>query len=274
MLSFFGEWFSSFKQSSEDRVKSPVFGTFIFCWLSFNISSVLVLLLSKKPIEATLLSLSSKMDISDYLIGPLLTTALLLFMLPQIHLLVLKHQSGPLERAKAQQALSKEKNASSEFKIAQHEAKRKLAYRQEEQNIEHNINNVKKEIETLSAENERIRRDLDAAKELNSKVQLAVDNLNKHNETLQENFKDAAASSSSAQQVIHDLQKEIVLLKNESDKLTNNARYGASNHESMVEKNNAIIKAYPNLFQSDENGWNIVIKPEAHSYLQSYLPRS
>lgn len=274
MLNFFGEWFSSFKQSSEDRIKSPVFGTFIFCWLSFNISPVLLLLLSKKPIEIVLLDLSKNMDIKNYLIGPLFTTTLLLIFLPKIHLLVLKYQSGPLEEAKKQQAQSKEKTASSEYKIAQHAAKRKLAYRQEEQNIEHNINSVKVELETLSAENERIRRDLDAAKDLNSKVQLAVDNLNKHNETLQENFKDAAASSSNSQEAIHNLRKEIVVLKSERDKLTSQAMYGANNHSSMVEKNNAIIEAYPDLFQGDENGWNIVIKPEARSYLQSYLPLS
>lgn len=143
MLDFVRDIYASFRQTSLERVKSPFLGAFVFSWLGFNWQMLSILFFSERKIEQRLDFIDKTNDISNYLLGPICTTALIVILLPQINKIITKIQDKPNSDTVELSLSSKIKIAELQQSIAEIEAKKKLADKQEERNIEEGIQNIK-----------------------------------------------------------------------------------------------------------------------------------
>ncbi len=174
MLDFVRDIYSSFRQTSLERVKSPFLGAFVFSWVGFNWQMLSILFFSKKEIEQRIELINKTYDIGNYLLGPICTTALIVITLPQINKLITKIQDKPNSETVELSLSSKIKIAELQQSIAEIEAKKKLADKKEERNIEEGIENIKSELDsTLSSLRERnieLQNSRANANELHSKI--------------------------------------------------------------------------------------------------------
>lgn len=145
MLDFIRDIFNSFRQTSLDRIKSPFLGAFVFSWVAFNWQAILVLMFSDKIIEKRLASINENYDIGSFLLGPICTSILIAFLLPQINKIITKIQDKPNSDTIELTLSSKIKIAKLHQMIAELEAKKRLADKREEKNIDANIDSIKEE---------------------------------------------------------------------------------------------------------------------------------
>ncbi|HFQ5503988.1 TPA: hypothetical protein ACHR21_002189 [Enterobacter kobei] len=150
MLDFIKDIFSAFRQTSLERIKSPFLGAFAFSWIAFNWQAILILIFSDRPIEKRLVSINESYDIGSFLLGPICTSILISFLLPQINKLVTRIQDKPNSDTIELTLSSKIKIAQLQQSIAELEAKKKLADKREEKNIDANIDAIKEENVKLS----------------------------------------------------------------------------------------------------------------------------
>lgn len=139
MLDFIRDIYTSFRQTSLERIKSPFLGAFVFSWVGFNWQMLAILIFSKKEIEERLSIINKSHDIGDYLLAPIFTTALLVIILPQINKLITKIQSKPNAEIIQLSLTSKIDIANLQQQLAESEARKKLAEKKEERFIEENI---------------------------------------------------------------------------------------------------------------------------------------
>ncbi len=149
MLEFIRDIYTSFRQTSLERVKSPYLGAFVFSWIAFNWPMIAVLFFSKKDIELRIEYINNHFDIGDYLLGPIFTSALIAFLLPQVNKLITKIQDKPTSDTIELTLSSKIRVAELQQSIAEIEAKKKLADKKEEKYIEESIYAIKEENKKL-----------------------------------------------------------------------------------------------------------------------------
>ncbi|PUY18065.1 hypothetical protein [Cronobacter sakazakii] len=147
MLDFIRDILASFRQASLERVRSPFLGAFVFSWLGFNWPMLAILFFSKREIEKRLVYIGDNFGIETFIIGPLCTSALIALLLPQINKLVTKIQDKPNTDTVEMSLESKIKIGKKQQEIAEIEARKKLAEKKEERNIEEGIQQIKKEHE-------------------------------------------------------------------------------------------------------------------------------
>lgn len=150
MLDFIRDIFSAFRQTSLERIKSPFLGAFVFSWVAFNWQAILILIFSDRTIEKRLVSINESYDIGSFLLGPICTSILISFLLPQINKLVTRIQDKPNSDTIELTLSSKIKIAQLQQSIAELEAKKKLADKREEKNIDANIDAIKDDNEKLT----------------------------------------------------------------------------------------------------------------------------
>lgn len=147
MLDFIRDIYSSFRQTSLERVKSPFLGAFVFSWVGFNWQMLAILFFSTKDIEERLKLINKSLDIGDYLLGPICTTALIVTLLPQINKFITWMQDKPNSDTVAMSLTSKINIAKLQQSLAESEARKKLADKKEERFIEDGIYSLKEEFE-------------------------------------------------------------------------------------------------------------------------------
>ncbi|EKK3987989.1 hypothetical protein PNF55_001312 [Cronobacter sakazakii] len=147
MLDFIRDILVSFRQASLERVRSPFLGAFVFSWLGFNWPMLAILFFSKREIEKRLVYIGDNFGIESFIIGPLCTSALIALLLPQINKLVTRIQDKPNTDTVEMSLESKIKIGKKQQEIAEIEARKKLAEKKEERNIEEGIQQIKKEHE-------------------------------------------------------------------------------------------------------------------------------
>ena len=152
MLDFIRDLYASFKQTSLERVKSPVLGAFVFCWLGFNWEILAILFLSKQPIESRLLYISQNFDLLLNLMGAISITTLICYFLPRINKFVTKIQDEPNSETVILTLTSKIKIAEQQQKIAEIDARKKLAEKKEDIYINNNIYQIKNDNLELKSE--------------------------------------------------------------------------------------------------------------------------
>jgi len=209
MLDFARDIYASLRQTSLERVKSPFLGAFVFSWLGFNWQMLSILFFSERKIEQRLDFINKTNDISNYLLGPICTTALIVILLPQINKLITKIQDKPNSDTVELSLSSKIKIAELQQSIAEIEAKKKLADKQEERNIEEGIQNIKmllkqttqdlnernEEVQTLvSGVNELQGRLAQAESKFKAQLQKELTNEKENNRTLSNKSLDLSAS--------------------------------------------------------------------------------
>ncbi|WP_052439927.1 hypothetical protein [Hafnia alvei] len=152
MLDFIRDIYTSFRQTSLERVKSPFLGAFVFSWIGFNWQMLAIVLFSKRSIEERLELINKSFDISDYLLAPIFTTALIVTILPQVNKFITKIQDKPNTDTIELALVSKIKIAELQQSLADSEARKKLADKREEKFIEEGIYAIKAEFEKTKDE--------------------------------------------------------------------------------------------------------------------------
>ena len=147
MLDFIRDIYTSFRQTSIERVKSPYLGAFVFSWIGFNWQMLAILLLSKKAVEDRIELINKNFDIGDYLLGPIITAGLIVIILPQLNKLITKIQDKPNIETITLSLNSKIEIAELQQALAESEARKKLAEKKEERFIEDGIHAIKKELD-------------------------------------------------------------------------------------------------------------------------------
>ncbi|MBA7935163.1 hypothetical protein HV127_28590 [Klebsiella sp. RHBSTW-00215] len=152
MLDFIRDLYASFRQTSLERVKSPVLGAFVFSWIGFNWQMLTILFFSTNKIEDRIEYINKTFDIGSYLLGPIVTTALICFLLPRANKLVATTQDKPNSDTIELTLSSKIKIAEQQQRIAEIEARKKLAEKKEDKFIEESIHQTKNENLHLKSE--------------------------------------------------------------------------------------------------------------------------
>lgn len=151
MLDFIRDILASFRQASLERVRIPFLGAFVFSWLGFNWPMLAIVFFSKREIEKRLVYIGDNFGIESFIIGPLCTSALIALLLPQINKLVTRIQDKPNTDTVEMSLESKIKIGKKQQEIAEIEARKKLAEKKEERNIEEGIQQIKKNTKKPSA---------------------------------------------------------------------------------------------------------------------------
>lgn len=168
MLDFIRDLYASFRQTSLERVKSPVLGAFVFSWIGFNWQMLAILFFSTNKIEDRIEYINKTFDIGSYLLGPIVTTGLICFLLPRANKLVARIQDKPNSETVELTLSSKIKIAEQQQRIAEIDARKKLAEKKEEKFIEESIYKTKEENKSLKMEIDTLK------KEINFKTQEAI----------------------------------------------------------------------------------------------------
>lgn len=230
MLDFFKDVFSAFRQNSLERIKSPFLGAFVFSWLGFNWQMIAVLILSKQNIIDRLDYINKSYDAKDYVLAPLFTTALICVLLPLANKLVTKLQKKTNLETNQLILQSKIDIAEEQLKIADIEAKKKLAEEREKKNIEANIDSVLKERDSLQIEFDRvnhekydlsisyqkIKAELEVLKETNEKLE---NDLNKTRNELVKAL-DSSSKINSENDSMRKISAEVIYLREDRERLT------------------------------------------------------
>ncbi len=156
MLDFFKEIFASFKQNSVERIRNPYVGAFVFSWFGFNWQTLSIMLFSKKDVIERVEYVKQHYDVGDFILAPALTTIVICILLPWANKIFTKIQSKPLSDTTAMLMQSKIDIAEKQLQIADMEAKKKLAQKREERNIEENISAICRELEETKIKNKEI----------------------------------------------------------------------------------------------------------------------
>lgn len=229
MLDFIKDVIGAFRQTSLERVKNPFLGAFVFSWIAFNWQALVILLFSEKTIEKRLGMINDHYDIDSFLLGPICTSILITFLLPQINKIITKIQDKPNSDTIELTLNSKIKIAELQQSIAEIEARKKLADKKEEKYIEESIYRIKEENSKL---NEQVLSKELMIKDLNTKLSNAIIEENNYksllnvekdsklkaekaalkmsndNSTLNSNIRDLEIRINSTEVLVDNLQKE------------------------------------------------------------------
>lgn len=119
----------------------------MFSWLGFNWPMLAILFFSNREIEKRIAYIFDNFGINNFLIWPLFASALIAYLLPQINKFVTKIQDKPNTETIEMSLVSKIKIAKKQQEIAEIEARKKLAEKKEERNIQEGIDQIKAELE-------------------------------------------------------------------------------------------------------------------------------
>lgn len=208
MLDFIRDIYSSFRQASLERVKSPFLGAFVFSWLCFNWQMLAILFFSSKDIEKRLAIINGSFGIVSFLIAPICTTASIVILLPQINKLITIIQDKPNSDTIEMSLASKIKIAELQQLLAENEARKKLADKKEERFIEENIISIKKDHEKA----------IDNLKDKESKISNLTDTITE----LQSKLVKAEATLKVEQESRSQVQNELIIEKENKRKLEDN----------------------------------------------------
>lgn len=85
MSSFWGRLMSSLRDSSEQRISNPLYGAFIFSWISFNWKAIAIFLFSERGIYLKIDDIQAVTNINSLLLNPLKMTLVLMLIVPVLN---------------------------------------------------------------------------------------------------------------------------------------------------------------------------------------------
>jgi len=136
------EAFSSTLSTAMQRIKNPVFGSFVISWFFFNWRNVLYLLFSDERISWRIDYISGNSNWGTAIIYPLVSTALLCAVLPWTNNLIAKWQSKPLDNTDYIDHVQKAKSIRRSTQIERMKARESVAY-------ERSVTGARKEIQEM-----------------------------------------------------------------------------------------------------------------------------
>ncbi|MGU5938031.1 hypothetical protein [Klebsiella aerogenes] len=267
MLDFLRDIYSSFRQTSLERVKSPFLGAFVFSWVGFNWQTLAILILSKKEIEERLSYINDHFDVGNFLLGPICTTVLISTLLPQINKIITRIQDKPKSDTIELNLTSKIRIAELQQSIADIDARKKLAEKKEEKYIEESIYQTKKDfeksVEDLHIATELLEQTRNDAIELRGWLAKAESKLDVET-TAKENI---AKELLVEKETIKTLQRQTVELNqrlsslksikyeydSKESKLKNDIVISKQEKENITSMIEAVARTYPEIFIISEN---------------------
>ncbi|MEN4543752.1 hypothetical protein ABEG75_11455 [Pantoea agglomerans] len=85
MSSFWGRLMISLRDSSEQRISNPLYGAFIFSWLSFNWKAIAIFLFSERSIYLKIDDIETVTNINSLLYNPSKMTFVLVLIIPALN---------------------------------------------------------------------------------------------------------------------------------------------------------------------------------------------
>lgn len=264
MLDFIRDIFSAFRQTSLERIKSPFLGAFVFSWVAFNWQAILILIFSDRTIEKRLVSINESYDIGSFLLGPICTSILISFLLPQINKLVTRIQDKPNSDTIELTLSSKIKIAQLQQSIAELEAKKKLADKREEKNIDANIDAIKDDNEKLTdklnsyemeilelksslseskIEENKYRAQMDAAIETRDKLENTLKKTSDANTSLNITVRELSEKNKNTETLANSLHDDLAWERNDKKRLE---EIVSSYQNQIIDLNNK----YPSIFKN------------------------
>ncbi|EIM8482249.1 hypothetical protein [Serratia marcescens] len=254
MLDFIKDIFSAFKQSSIERIKNPFVGAFVFSWLGFNWQILAIILFSEKDVIERIEYIKKHYDVGDFILAPLLTTVLICVLLPLANKVFTKYQSKPISETTDILMQSKIDIAEKQLQIADIEAKKKLAVKREERNIEEGIESIKKDIKNELEKNKEM---TDEINELSASLkQSGIVNNNANLNLLSANEKITSLTDN-----LKKLEETIKVKTEEIDKMRAELAILNSTIENFKEANKSMAKEYEHVFSL--HGDRLTIKSSA-----------
>lgn len=280
MLDFIKDIFSSFRQSSIERIKNPFVGAFVFSWLGFNWQILAIITFSKKDIIERVDYIKAHYDVGHFILAPSLTTIAICIILPWANKIFTKLQSKPISDTTSILMQAKIDIAEKQLQIANFEAKKKLAEKREERNIEEDIESKNIKLDNAIKEKNNALEEISLLRESlrNEKSDASLfrqDNSNLKQSLINEQklYSELAKITAEKDKNISDLQREINKIAEENLKLKEN--FDAQNfaNSSLIEQANRdaeIIKkyhfiavglerSYPKIFTTGNDGFIKVI---------------
>ncbi len=218
MLDFIKDILSAFRQSSIERIKNPFVGAFVFSWLGFNWQVLAIILFSKKDVIERIDYIKEHYDVGHFILAPALTTIVICIILPLANKVFTKFQSKPIRETTDILMQSKIDIAENQLKIADIEARKKLAIKREEKYIEQNIYEIRDKHSRLEKSAEEMTNEL---KEVKSALTSSVNEnakIKTENSSLKEVHKIREASLN---EQIESLRKNILSLEKREKDLHN-----------------------------------------------------
>jgi len=264
MIDFIRDIFSAFRQTSLERIKSPFLGAFVFSWVAFNWQAILILIFSDRTIEKRLVSINESYDIGSFLLGPICTSILISFLLPQINKLVTRIQDKPNSDTIELTLSSKIKIAQLQQSIAELEAKKKLADKREEKNIDANIDAIKDDNEKLTdklnsyemeilelksslseskIEENKYRAQMDAAIETRDKLENTLKKTSDANTSLNITVRELSEKNKNTETLANSLHDDLAWERNDKKRLE---EIVSSYQNQIIDLNNK----YPSIFKN------------------------
>ncbi|MCE6965872.1 hypothetical protein K6W81_18590 [Enterobacter sp. MW07] len=264
MLDFIRDIFSAFRQTSLERIKSPFLGAFVFSWVAFNWQAILILIFSDRTIEKRLVSINESYDIGSFLLGPICTSILISFLLPQINKLITRIQDKPNSDTIELTLSSKIKIAQLQQSIAELEAKKKLADKREEKNIDANIDAIKDDNKKLTdkvnsyemeilelksslseskIEENKYRAQMDAAIEARDKLETTLKKTGEANTSLNITVRELSEKNKNTETLANSLHDDLAWERNDKKRLE---EIISSYQNQIIDLNNK----YPSIFKN------------------------
>ncbi|HGF0116369.1 TPA: hypothetical protein ACGBTX_000536 [Klebsiella aerogenes] len=274
MLDFFKELISSFKSTALERVKSPILGAFVFSWFVFNWRGFLILLFSKSGIEERIIYIEHYYNWLTLYVFPIALALALCWILPRLNKIITKLQQEPNNETTRLLLKAKVAHAKEMLELATLNAKKDLAFKREERDIEENIKNIKNEKNNLQSEFDQLQ---DSHRKLtewfdaeSDKTKSLTDNLNALNATIEKLNHDNdsyKAQLTSAGIKFEEQKNTIKKLETRVRELIENINIIQERLNSSTSRHISYIDEYSNLFQPNENGDLSLVKPEARDVL-------
>lgn len=280
MLDFIKDIFSSFRQSSIERIKNPFIGAFVFSWLGFNWQVLAIIIFSKKDIIERVDYIKVHYDVGHFILAPSLTTIAICIILPWANKIFTKLQSKPISDTTSILMQAKIDIAEKQLQIADFEAKKKLAEKREERNIEEDIeskniklDNAIKEKNDALEEINLIRESLRNEKSDASLFRQENSNLKQSLVNEQKIYSELTKITEEKDKNILDLQIKTNKIAEENLKLKENIDTQHFTNSTLIEQKNrdaeiikqyhfmavSLAKNYPRIFTSGNDGFIKVI---------------
>ncbi|EML0562618.1 TPA: hypothetical protein L9968_000548 [Klebsiella aerogenes] len=274
MLDFFKELISSFKSTALERVKSPILGAFVFSWFVFNWRSFLILLFSKSGIEERIIYIEHYYNWLTLYVFPIALALALCWILPWINKAITEIQEEPNNKTTRLLLKAKIGHAKDMLELATVNAKKDLAFKREERDIEENITSLKNDRDNLQSEvynlqesHRKLSNWFDTESE---KTKTLTENLESLNATIEKlnNEKRILTESINIKDTAQEVMKEELSKKDEDiKKYIEEVQNYQLRLNAAVSRHYSITDEYGALFQMNESGELSLVKPEARSIL-------
>lgn len=276
MFDFFKDILSAFHKTSSERLKSPFLGAFVFSWLSFNWDSLAIIVFSKKDIEQRIQYVFSNHDVGSFLLAPLSIATVICLTLPEINKIFIKIQSKPIHEATTTAMLAKIALAEQQLQISEIEAKKRLAEKKEEKEIDQGIQNIRTENINLTFNIESLEKELSTTIDYLNEERIAkstlqnlydneqgamkillkeLDSTKEHNSLLLTQLSQVNSQLSSANERANDEIKNLNEINAKFNTLSGNIHEKDDHIESLQKSIDAhnnqlsnLIRLFPNLF--------------------------